>query len=172
MPIWKFTLNSNILSKKEQIFISDLISIKTISRIIIEEDLLISDNFGVNYKFSLMEEIYINDTISLEDIVLMWLPVTNNLNQGYGYNYGDDYGYTKVIDIAYFRIEIYNTLTNVHIRTEEIPYSNLMDDLGIYVYSRNTNILDNGSYVNTNLTFKVYSINIDGISSLVKTVSI
>lgn len=98
-----------------------------------------------------------NDTtlVASDDAVLTWDLVTQGINKGYGYDYGDDEGYGNgvVEGVTYFVIKVYKTSGLSLLRT--VTITDLTSPT--YNYTSAYNISDNGSY-EEDLTFYVYQV--------------
>lgn len=95
-----------------------------------------------------------------------WRTRTQYLNHGYGTTlYGDavSYGDGAANGLAFFKVEVYNGITDTLLRTETITISDTStpDTYAAYDYTYANNITDNTTF-NPNLIFKVYSIDITG----------
>lgn len=96
-----------------------------------------------------------------EDAILTWMAVTDGIYKGYGYSYGEgEYGGGELEGVIRFRLKIFKTSDNSLLRT-----INLDIDTETYTYLIADNESDNGGIFEPNLTFKVYQISNDYISS-------
>lgn len=177
MGIFKFSSQETTLDLvfSDSIILSDSLSLFSSISLSFIDSLQLNDSLGVLKTCNLIfnDSIILNDSIYCGDYVVSWRCRTKNINRGYGgeeYGSGAGYGGGDASDITEYYVEVTNNVNGNIVYTKYITINDDENPDYNFVYPKNINIANNGSFAN-NLTFRIYQVNSVGNFSLVNSIS-